>query len=130
MKTEKLLILLVLVACLQPLDSWATGPRISFQQEVNELGRVPFGRKVKVHFPFTNNGDGTLIIQAVKADCDCTEAYNESADVPPRGRSEIIAVLDTTTLRPGRNERHVHVRSNDPQRPSITLTMVVEVVRE
>jgi len=121
--------LLVLV-CLQGVDAWATSPSISFVREVQDLGRAPFGRKLTVHFPFTNMGDETLVIQAVKADCDCTETYNENSEVPPRGRSEIITVLDTGPLRPGRNERQVHVRSNDPQRPDVTLTMVVEVVRE
>lgn len=129
MRIAKLLNLFVVaVACLQPIDSWARGPSISFQQEVSDLGSVPFGRKVEVRFQFTNKGDETLVIKAVKADCDCTETYNENPEIPPRGRGEIVTVLDTASLRPGRNERHVHVRLNDPQRPSITLTMVVEVV--
>jgi hypothetical protein len=65
MRTERLVILLVMaVMCLQTPDLWAAGPRIAFQEEGHDLGRVPFGRKVKVHLPFTNMGDGTLIVQA------------------------------------------------------------------
>ena len=100
------------------------------RHEVTDLGKVPQGQEVAARFPFTNAGDRTLVVQGVQADCGCTETLSESREVPPQGHSEIVAVLNTAKLNPGKNEKHIHVRFNDAQRPNVTLTMVVEVVRE
>jgi hypothetical protein len=113
---------------LQALSAWAAGPTISFEYEVKDLGQVSHEERVPAQFPLTNVGDTVLVIQKVEADCGCTETFNESREVPPKGRSEITAVLDTATLSPGKNERYVYVKSNDLQRPIVTLTLVVEVV--
>jgi hypothetical protein len=131
MKTDKLLILaVILAACLHPFDAWAAGPRISFQQEIKELDTVPSGQQVTVLFPFSNAGDIALVVEGVEADCGCTEAYSRALEVQPRDHSEIVAVLNTSRLSLGKNERHVYVRCNDPQRPRVTLALIVEVVRE
>ena len=130
MRAVKLLTLLVVVVVCHPIhDSWATAPRISFAREVEDLGQIRSGQKVTVRFQFSNSGNGNLTIQRVEADCGCTEISETRRNVPPRGIGEIVAVLDTTGL-PGRKEKHIHVQSNDPQRPTVTLTMVVEVVSE
>ncbi len=113
---------------LQALSAWAAGPTISFEYEVKDLGQVSHKERVPAQFPLTNVGDTVLVIQKVEADCGCTETFNESREVPPNGRSEITAVLDTSTLRPGKNERQIVVKSNDPRRPFVKLTLVVEVL--
>jgi hypothetical protein len=130
MRIRKLLTVTAMVCVwLQPFNAWATGPTISFGYEVTDLGQVSAGQKVTVRFPFANAGDGDLVVQDVRADCGCTEISEASREVPPRGRSEIVAVLDTTGA-PGKKQRHILVRSNDPLRPIVNLTLVVEVVSE
>jgi hypothetical protein len=129
MKIAKLLMVEVLV-CLCALCAWASGPTISFGHQVKDFGKIPHGEKLTERFPFTNVGDDLLIVQNVEADCGCTEIRCESREVSPQAHSAIVAVLDTTTLRPGKNERHIHVRSNDLLRPIVTLTLGVEVLPE
>lgn len=124
-----LTLLVILVACLQTLDARAAGPRISFPHEIEDLGQVAGGEKVTVRFPFSNAGDANLIVQEVRAECGCTEISHTSRGVPPKGSGEIVAVLNTTGLH-GKKQRHIHVRSNDPGRPIVTLTLVVEVLPE
>lgn len=127
MRSKKLLAIMAMACiCLQPFIAWAAGPAISFGSEVKDLGQVSGGQKLTVRFPFSNAGDGDLVVQDVRADCGCTEVSEGNGEVPPHGRSEIVAVLDTTGA-PGKKQRHILVRSNDPQRPIVTLTLVVEV---
>lgn len=127
MRTAKLLIMMaVLYCCAQP--AWAVGPAIAFDYEVQDLGFVSRGQSVPVRFPFTNGGDSMLVVQDVGADCGCTETYSGNREVPPHGRSEIVAVLDTGRLNPGKNQKQIHVRCNDASRGQVTLTMVVEVI--
>lgn len=129
MRFPKALSAMVMAAvCWYALPAWGTGPTISFDYEVHDLGVVHQTGKVSVRFPFTNRGDSMLVVQGIDADCGCTETYSGSREVPPHGRSEIVAVLDTARLNPGKNQKHIHVRCNDPSRFSVTLTTVVEVV--
>jgi hypothetical protein len=128
MKTRKLLILsAMLVAFLPAFDAWATGPAVSFGEEVRDLGRVPGGQKVTVRFAFSNRGDHDLVVQDVRADCGCTEISETIRELPPNGAGEIVAVIDTAGA-PGKKQRHIHVLSNDTKRPHVTLTILVEVL--
>jgi hypothetical protein len=128
MRIQKLLsVMAMMCVWLQPFNAWATGPAISFGYEVKDLGQVSGGQKVTVRFPFSNRGDGDLVVQDVRADCGCTEISEATREVPPKGISEIVAVLDTTGA-PGRKQRRILVQSNDPGRPIVTLTLVVEVM--
>ena len=128
--TIKKLIVVMAIICLQTLNAWAAGPKISFGVQTKDLGIVTHGQKITVQFPFTNIGSTTLFIKEIHADCGCTEVFNESQELTPQGRSEIVVILDTAGLPPGRIERHIHVQSNDSERPNITLTLLAEIVRE
>jgi hypothetical protein len=128
--TIKKLIVVMAIICLQTLDAWAAGPKISFGAETKVLGKVTHGQKITVQFPFVNIGTTTLFIKEIHADYGCTEFFNESPELTPRGRSEIVVILVTAGLSPGRIERHIHVRSNDSERPNITLTLLAEIVRQ
>lgn len=129
MTLHKLLII-VMVVIFHASYALASGPTISFDHDVKDFGKVPYGEKLTEKFPFTNTGDGTLIVREVRADCGCTKTLTGSPELTPGGRSEIVASFDTSGLAPGRKERHIYVRCNDPQRPTIKLTLVADVVRE
>lgn len=128
-KTKTIIgVLMAISVCLVSPQLWAAGPRISFEQEIVNMGTVPFGQKVKVHFAFSNLGDGPLAIRAVEADCSCSDTFVTNADLPAGGRGEIVLVLDTAKLPMGKNGRHIHVVSNDPQRSLVKLMVIVDVV--
>ncbi|MEW6348974.1 MAG: DUF1573 domain-containing protein [Thermodesulfobacteriota bacterium] len=124
-------ILLCCISLIAASSGWAgNGPRISFDRETHDYGKVAYGSTVKEHFSLTNNGDQTLVIKKIRADCGCTKAIKGSAEVPPGGKTEIVTEFDTTDLSPGRKRKHVYVRTNDPTRPEVTLTVYADVVRE
>ena len=108
----------------------AAGPRVSFDKETNDLGRVLYGATVVGQFTVMNIGDETLIIWDIQVDCGCTQILHESQELSPGATSRIIVEFDTTLGKPGKKQRHVHVRSNDPSRPEVTLTLLAEVVHE
>ncbi len=111
--------------------AWAgTGPRISFDRETHDYGKVAYGSTVTEHFVVTNTGDQTLIIEKIRADCGCTKAIKGSDEIPPGGKTEIVTEFDTTDLSPGRKRKHIYVRSNDPKRHEVVLTVYADVVRE
>jgi hypothetical protein len=121
--------LVAALVCLEGIDAPATSPGISFEHEVEDLGQVPGGQKITVRFPFSNREAGDLIVQDVRAVCGGTEISEATREAPPKGISEIVAVLDTTGAL-GKKQRHILVQSNDPGRPIVTLALVVEVMPE
>jgi len=106
------------------------GPRINFDKEVIDYGKVRYGETVSEDFVFSNTGDETLVIEKLRSSCGCTKAIKGSREVPPGGKSHIVAAFDTTDLRPGKKQQHVFVESNDPERPMVKLTVLADVVKD
>jgi hypothetical protein len=110
--------------------SAAGGPSISFDKETHDYGRVRYGETVSEEFVFTNTGDQTLHIDKLEASCGCTKAIKGNTDVAPNGKSKVIAAFDTVGLRAGKKRQTVSVYSNDPNKPVVQLTLLVDVIRE
>lgn len=124
-------LLLVLAALtLTAAPALGGGPRISFDKEVIDYGKVRYGETVTEDFLFTNTGDETLVIEKLRSSCGCTKAVKGSREVPPGGKSNIVAAFDTTDLRGGKKEQNVFVESNDPERPIVKLTVLADVVKD
>jgi hypothetical protein len=121
---------LTILLMLPALVVGASGPKITFDREVHDLGSVPYGATVEGEFVVKNIGEGTLIIKNIETDCGCTKTVVGSQELTQGGESRIIAKFETTGLKPGKKEKHVHVRSNDSARPNVDLTLLAEVVRE
>jgi len=121
--------LLVLLA----LPVWAfaeKGPRIHFENLTQNCGKVLAGETATTRFVFTNKGDEALVIKGIDADCGCTKTLAGASEVPPNGSSQIVAAFDTSGLKPGAKQKHVYIRSNDPNQPEVTLTLKADVIRE
>jgi hypothetical protein len=110
--------------------SAAGGPSISFDKETHDYGRVRYGETVSEEFVFTNTGDETLHIDKLEASCGCTKAIRGNTDVAPNEKSKVIAAFDTAGLRAGKKRQTVSVYSNDPNKPVVKLTLLVDVIRE
>jgi len=106
------------------------GPRIHFERDSYDHGKVLYGETVTEKFFFTNTGDQTLIIEKVRSSCSCTNAIKGSSEVPPGGQSEILTAFDTTGMGPGIKKHDVYVHSNDPEKPVVKLGITAEVVRQ
>lgn len=108
----------------------AAAPKITFEKESHDYGKVLYGDTVTEEFSFANTGDGTLIIEDLKSSCGCTKAIEGSREIPPNGGSKIIAAFDTNGLRSGAKLKTIFVHSNDPDRPVVKLIIRADVVKE
>ncbi len=54
------------VLALAATTAFAGGPKLTFESEVVDLGKVDPGQKVEAVFRFTNTGDAVLEIEKVK----------------------------------------------------------------
>ena len=129
MRIRSLITFLLLVS-LSSVAVAGEGPRISFEKYAHDYGRVLSGNTVTEEFSFTNTGDETLIIEKLRSSCGCTKAVKGSREVPPNGKSTIVAAFDTTGLRPGRKSKTIYVHTNDPKNKIVKLKLLADVVRE
>ncbi len=128
--TRSLAFLTLLLILLYAGLGTAGGPKIAFDNEAYDFGRVLYGETVKHEFVVTNAGDQVLRIEKLQATCGCTRTIKGKAEVPPKGKTVIEAEFDTTGLRPGRKEKSIYVHSNDPVRPVVKLTLLADLVRD
>jgi hypothetical protein len=105
-------------------------PKIVFDTESLEQGKVLYGTKAASTFHFTNAGDRELVIEKVRSSCGCTKAITESKKIPPKSKGVVKAVFDTQGQRAGTKRSTIFVHSNDPDRPVVKLKILSRVVRE
>ena len=108
----------------------AAGPKIKFDSENYDFGRILAGDPVEHTFRLTNTGDETLVLSSVKPTCGCTAVsattssgsfITWSREVAP-GQSGIIPIQIDTLHFGGQNViKYVTVTSNDKSRPVINL---------
>jgi len=128
-KVKSAWIALILLAA--PAAAWAgMGPRISFDQLTQNIGKIPYGQQATTSFSFVNKGDEPLIIKSVSADCGCTKALLGSRIIEPNAKGEVKASFDTDGLKAGKKQKHVYVASNDSNKPEVKLTLVAEVIKD
>ncbi|MFH1113284.1 MAG: DUF1573 domain-containing protein [Pseudomonadota bacterium] len=121
---------LVVVLNLCVSASAYAGPKVGFDAESYDYGRVLSGDTVTKEFTLTNTGDETLTIEKLTSSCGCTKAVKGSREVPPKGTTKIVVAFDTAGLRPGRKSQSVGVHTNDTSNPVVKLTVFADVVRE
>jgi len=129
MPIRKAGILLILVA-FPLLASAGTGPRISFDKESRDYGKVLYGDKLDGEFHFTNTGGQTLVIEKLRSSCGCTKKRVKGGrEAPPGAKGTIETIFDTDGMRPGAKKKYIYVHSNDPERPVVKLTLLAHVIR-
>jgi hypothetical protein len=97
-------------------------PKITFETPSFDFGRARAGDPVKHTFIFTNTGEATLEISAVRPGCGCTTAGEWTRKVEPGKTGTIpIQVNVAATWPAGPIIKVVTVDSNDRSQPSIQL---------
>jgi hypothetical protein len=102
-------------------------PKIEFESERIDLGKIVSGDPITAAFKFTNKGDSELEITAIRAGCGCTKSEAEKTKLAPGESSKITFVFNSTGFS-GPVNKHITVSSNDPEHPHVTLSFAVEVV--
>ena len=104
-------------------------PKINFTQREFKGGTLIEGEKVTYTYSFTNEGQGDLIIESVKASCGCTASAPKDKVIKSGQSSEIVATFNSRG-RVGMQRKSITVKTNDPENPTLVLTFQVEVERD
>ena len=100
-------------------------PRILVSEEEWDFGKVTQGEKLTHIFIVKNGGEGDLIIDSLKESCACIEASISTTLFQPGESAELKVSYDTTDY-VGKDEKHIHIYSNDPQVPDKRINLYVE----
>ncbi len=100
-------------------------PRILVSEEEWDFGKVIQGEKPTHIFIVKNGGEGDLIIEGVKESCACIEVSISTTLIQPGESAELKVTYDTTDYQ-GKDEKHIHIYSNDPQVPDARINLYVE----
>ncbi len=100
-------------------------PRILVSEQEWDFGKVIQGEKPTHIFIVKNGGEGDLIIDSLKESCACIEASISTTRIKPGESAEVKVSYDTTDY-VGKDEKHFHIYSNDPQVPDTRINLYVE----
>ena len=101
---------------------------IVFDSESYDVGEVKAGEQVEKTFVFTNQGTDELIITDVKSTWGCTAVVTSSSHLKTNEKGTIVVKVNTE----GRNgvfSKSIFVKTNDPKRLNITLTLSMTVIK-
>jgi len=101
-------------------------PRILVSEEEWDFGKVTQGEKPTHIFIVKNEGEGDLIIESLKESCACIEVSISTTRIQPGESAELKVTYDTTDY-VGKDEKHIHIYSNDPQIPEKRINLYVEI---
>ena len=110
----------------QPAEA-DSAPHIAIDSPVFDFGTIAQGAAVEHLFTINNTGSDPLKIERLNPSCGCTAATLSAQTVDPGSTATIRTVFDTTGFQ-GYKVKTVRVYSNDPQQPSVVLTLKGSVV--
>jgi hypothetical protein len=94
-----------------------SGPKIKFDSDVFDFGKVPAGQPIKHSFIFTNIGTGTLEVTKVNPTCGCTVAGDWTKKVEPGETGTIPLQVNVNAGWNGLMQKTITVECNDKTRP-------------
>ena len=100
-------------------------PKLLVSEEEWDFGKVTRGEKPTHIFIVKNGGEGDLIIEGVKGSCPCIETSISTNRIKPGESAELKVSYDTTDY-VGKDEKHLHIYSNNPQVPDKWISLYVE----
>ncbi len=109
--------------------SGAGAPRVEFESRELDFGEIRQGERVTDTFRLRNVGDDTLVIEKVRTSCGCTAAVVSSQRIAPKEMGEIRVTFNSGRYR-GKVGKGVYVYSNDPDNPTVYLTVSADVMPE
>ena len=101
-------------------------PHIQFEETVYNYGDARQQKTITHQFRFKNAGNAPLIISEIDPSCACTATLLSEEVIPPAGQGVVEMKFPTEFWR-GKRTVSVNVRSNDPDKPAVTLTLTGNV---
>jgi len=101
-------------------------PGILVSEKEWDFGKVIQGEKPSHVFIVKNEGEGDLIIESIKESCPCIEVSISTTLIQSGKSAELKASYDTTDYE-GKDEKHIHIYSNDPREPDKKINLYIEI---
>jgi hypothetical protein len=101
-------------------------PRIGIEPAAFDFGNVLAGGTVDKEFVIRNFGAADLTLASVTTTCGCTVAEGYAKTIRP-GASTPLRVSLSVGGRPGRLQKSVLVKSNDPAKPNLEIKVEANV---
>lgn len=104
------------------------GPKIEFNKEVHDYGKIDYKGNGKCYFVFRNTGNKPLILNKVSSSCGCTTPkWPRNAPLKP-GQTDTIEVKYNTRI-VGNFTKSITVFSNAVNKSPVRLKIKGKVVR-
>jgi hypothetical protein len=123
----KLLVLLTGGICFGQDAMTEVRPRMVVAGDRHEFQTVPEGTRIDHTFMIMNEGDGPLSIESVTQSCSCMTVLSYDKTILPHTRGGISIRLDTTGYGGQEMDRTLVVKSSEPGRPPVKLTVTGKV---
>lgn len=108
-------------------DNEAKMPKMTFDQELHDFGRLSAGEHISYSFHFRNTGEADLVISGCSATCGCTVASYPKERIAPGGDGYITITFNSSG-KAGHQYQEVTVMSNaQPARSILKITAQVGV---
>lgn len=101
-------------------------PKIVFNTDNYNFGKLTKDSKIKHKFEFTNNGKSNLIILKTISSCDCLEIKSNKTKIK-KGKSAKLSIVFNTEGRTKDQQHIITIITNDPTNPEIDLNIGGEI---
>ena len=109
----------------QGYDQSARVPKITFDSDLHDFGRITSGESISYSFHFRNTGDADLVLSGCSATCGCTVADYPRGRIAP-GKEGYVTVTFNSQGKTGQQYQEVTVTSNaQPGRNILKITAQV-----
>ncbi|MGZ4961335.1 MAG: DUF1573 domain-containing protein [Limisphaerales bacterium] len=101
-----------------------SAPKIKFETNFFDFGKVTSSEKLIGSFKFKNLGTAELKLDSPQASCDCTEAKISPDKLAPGAEGKVTYSIKMDHAVSG--QRYIKVHSNDPENPDLELTIQLD----
>ncbi len=109
----------------QGYDQSARVPKITFDSDLHDFGRITADESISYSFHFRNTGDADLVLSGCSATCGCTVADYPRGRIAP-GKEGYVTVTFNSQGKTGQQYQEVTVTSNaQPGRNILKITAQV-----
>jgi hypothetical protein len=102
--------------------------KIQFDKTVYDFGNTSMVQQLTGTFTFENTGEGVLELKKPTTSCGCTVASVKPETLKKGEKGELVFTMNVGNMNRGHAEKHITVPSNDPQAPSVNLTVKADIV--